>query len=237
MIRMTQRGRGVARGLLLMAGVGGPWPGMGQDATPRQDATPEVVTVTDRDAVLRFVGPRGRDGRAGHQGSSGLSGFLGSSSAGRPRPGGRGKPGGRGENGEPGQAGGPGPEVAVWMDREPEGRRWLRLRVEVAGKTTRCALDPEQGALAIQSVGGAGGYGGKGGDGGRGGHGGLGHPSGSSGPTGPKGFDATSGATGRGGPIRVTVTPEAKPFLDRLHLSSPGGPEPVILEGPWPFAD
>lgn len=197
MIKMILRGLGFARGLLLMAGVGCPWPGMGQDATPRQDATPEVVTVTDREAVLRLVGPRGRDGRAGHPG----------------------RRGGRGEDGRAGHPGAPGPDVTVWMAREPEGRRWLRLRVETGGRILRYALDPVHGALAIQTVGGAGGRGGKGGGGAS------------------RGFDGASGGTGRGGPIRVTVTPEAKPFLDRLHLSSPGGPEPVILEGPWPFAD
>lgn len=170
MIRTIPRGRGFGRGLLLMAGLGCPWPGMGRDATPRQDATPEGVTVTERDVLLRFVGPRGSSGHPGD----------------------------------------PGPEIAVWMDREPEGRRWLRLRVVAAGRTTRYVLDPDRGTLRIQSVGGAGGYGGKG---------------------------ATAGAAGRGGPIRVTMTPEAKPFLDRIHPSSPGGPEPVILEGPWPFAD
>lgn len=197
MIRSIQPWKGLGQGILLAQGVGYPWPGAGQDATPPQNAAAEVIAVTHGEAVLRFVGLRGQDGREGHPG----------------------RRGGRGEDGKAGHPGAPGSDLTVWMAREPEGRRWLQLRIVAGGRIARYALDPVRGALAIQTVGGVGGRGGKGGGGAS------------------RGFDGASGGTGRGGLIRVTVTPEAKPFLDRLHLSSPGGPEPVILEGPWPFAD
>ena len=209
--------------------------GLGQGATPRQDATPEVVRVVDREERLTLVGLRGRDGRDGSRGGNGSTGASGFTDARHPKAGGRGGRGGDGRDGEDGARGGNGPDVNLWMDLEPGEGRWLRVRVEAAGKIRVYSLDPSQASLSVQTQGGVGGRGGRGGAGGSGGRGGSGRPSGLSGSSGMRGLDGHSGPTGRGGAIRVTVTPEAKPFLGVLHPSSQGGPEPVIQEGPWSF--
>ena len=233
-MRIFRAGKGGV-GLILAVGLlSGPGDAWARDATTRQDATPAAAQTVAQEVELRLDGLPGRDGQAGSRGSRGSSGLPGSTDLRHPKPGGHGGPGGRGRDGEDGLRGGPGPDLAIWMDVEADARHWLRIRVEAAGKVHLYAVDPARGSLTVRTVGGPGGRGGRGGDGGPGGPGGIGRPSGADGSDGMRGFGGTSGPRGRGGAIRVTVTPAAKPFLGRLHLDSPGGPEPRIEEGPWP---
>jgi hypothetical protein len=84
----------------------------------------------------------------------------------------------------------------------------------------------------VKADGGSEGRGGNGGRGGRGGSGGVGTPNGRNGMDGLNGMDGRSGFPGKGGSIRVTYDPQAKPFLSLIRLSNKNGPAPTFNEEP-----
>jgi len=93
-------------------------------------------------------------------------------------------------------------------------------------------VDPQGGTLTVHADGGPGGSGGRGGRGGRGGTGGTGNPSGQNGSDGASGRNGFDGPPGRGGKITVTYDPQAKPYLEALHLSNREGPASEYREEP-----
>lgn len=60
----------------------------------------------------------------------------------------------------------------------------------------------------------------------------MGTPSGNSGSSGSDGRNGFDGSPGKGGSITVTYDPQAKPYLNAIHLSNQGGPPPVFQEAP-----
>jgi len=103
--------------------------------------------------------------------------------------------------------------------------------VSAAGHRRLYLVAPQQGSLTVTAEGGAGGSGGRGGRGGQGGAGGSGSPSGSNSRDGTDGCNGFGGPQGRGGSITVTYDPQAKPYLNMIHLSNRnGGPKPVFQE-------
>jgi hypothetical protein len=108
----------------------------------------------------------------------------------------------------------------------------LQVSVSAADKEKLYLVDPQGGSLTVNADGGAGGSGGRGGRGGRGGSGGIGTPSGSSGRNGSDKRSGFDGSPGKGGSITVTYDPQAKPFLEMIHLSSRNGPTLVFKEEP-----
>jgi len=207
----------------------------------------DVPVRYDRNFNASFAGPSGSNGLDGQDGTTGSSGSMGSTDPDHPSAGGDGSNGGNGSDGDNGRDGGDGPTVHILVaiyDPPPQisnspgqagtTKTGHMLQVKVtSGKTERLFLvDPNGGSLTVTSVGGSGGSGGRGGRGGRGGSGGSGIPSGRDGMNGSDGQSGLNGRDGNGGPIFVTYDPRVKPYLGAIQLRNPGGPAPVIKEGP-----
>jgi hypothetical protein len=194
--------------------------------------------------VSNFSGSSGFNGTNGTDGIDGMSGSPGSTDPNNPSAGGNGSNGTNGSDGSDGGNGGDCPPVLVRVTLRtsrtsspgsPASHPLLQIGISSTGHKERFYLvDPQGGSLTVNADGGSGGSGGKGGRGGRGGSGGIGTPNGSSGSDGSSGRDGNSGSSGRGGSITVTYDPQAKPFLDTIHLSNQGGPAPVLTEASVP---
>lgn len=180
-----------------------------------------------------FSGASGSDGLNGSSGQDGISGSPGSFDPNNPSPGGDGSSGSNGSDGGNGGDGGDGPPVQVWATLRAGSHPLLQIGVTSPGHKERFYLvDPQGGSLTVNDDGGSGGSGGKGGAGGRGGAGGIGTPNGSNGSDGQSGHDGSAGSAGRGGSIAMTYDPAVQPYLAAIHLSSPGGPAPVLKQAP-----
>ena len=180
-----------------------------------------------------YAGPSGSDGINGTDGTNGLDGSPGSIDPNNPSPGGNGSNGTDGGDGGDGTNGGDGPPLQVFLTLRPGTPQLLQAGVLAPGHKERFYLiDPQGGSLTVISAGGAGGRGGKAGRGGRGGAGGIGSTNGSSGSEGRDGRAGSDGSPGRAGTIAITYDPQAKPFLNLLHTSNPGGPPPTFTEAP-----
>jgi hypothetical protein len=179
-----------------------------------------------------FSGTDGFNGSNGSDGMDGSSGSDGSLDPDHPSAGGNGSDGGNGTDGQDGGNGGDGPPVQIMLAVRSGNHPLLQVGVYAEQGEKLFLVDPQGGSLTVSSVGGSGGSGGKGGRGGRGGSGGIGIPSGLSGHDGLSGRDGSNGFSGDGGQITVTYDPSAKPFLNTIRLSSPGGPRPVFVERP-----
>jgi hypothetical protein len=177
-----------------------------------------------------FDGSKGMDGMNGTDGIDGTSGSPGSIDPNNPSAGGDGGNGTDGSNGGDGSSGGDAQPVAVQVVLQAGSRPLLQVAVSASGKKKFYLIDPNGGSLTIHADGGAGGSGGRGGRGGRGGSGGIGSPNGSSGRDGLDGRNGWDGSQGRGGAITMTYDPQAKPYLNVIHLSSQNGPAPVSRE-------
>ena len=195
---------------------------------------------TDLDIPIRynykftsnFSGNAGTSGMNGSDGLDGTSGSTGSMDPNNPSPGGDGSNGSDGSNGQDGGAGGDAPPVQIRVAFRSGSHPLLQMSVSAAGKEKLYLVDPQGGSLTVKADGGSGGSGGRGGRGGRGGAGGMGTPSGNSGHDGASGRNGWDGPSGKGGPINVTYDPQAKPFLNVIHLSNQGGPPPIFNEQP-----
>ena len=182
-----------------------------------------------------FSGAPGFPGTNGTSGNNGSDGSPGSLDPNNPSPGGNGGDGTDGGNGSDGGNGGDAPPVQVRVTLRDGGHPLLQIGVTGGTKKEHYYLvDPNGGSLSVSALGGAGGSGGKGGSGGRGGSGGIGTPNGSSGHDGNNGRDGSDGSAGSSGRITVIYDPQAKPFLDVIHLSNPGAPAPTLIEEPVP---
>ena len=180
--------------------------------------------------VANFSGRNGWDGSSGLDGTNGTSGSTGSMDPNNPSPGGDGGNGSDGSNGKDGDAGGNAPNVLVRVGVRPGDHPILEVSVTAAGEDKFFLVDPQGGSLTVKADGGRGGSGGRGGRGGKGGSGGMGTPSGRNGLDGHDGRNGFAGSNGRGGSIRVAYDPQAKPYLDVIHLSNWNGPPPTFLE-------
>jgi hypothetical protein len=177
-----------------------------------------------------FSGSSGSSGFNGSDGMNGTSGSMGSTDPNISSPGGDGSNGTDGSNGQDGGAGGDAPPVQVRVTVKPGNHPLLQVSVSAIGKQKLYLVDTQGGSLTVKVDGGSGGSGGKGGRGGRGGSGGSGTPNGSNGRDGSDGRNGWDGSTGKGGSITVTYDPQARPFLNVIHLSNQGGPKPVFRE-------
>lgn len=200
---------------------------------PDLHAALDIPLRYDYPFVSSFAGSNGTDGMNGADGSSGMDGTPGSIDPNNPSPGGNGADGSDGSNGGDGGNGGNGPDVQVRVTLRQGAHPMLQAAVLAQGHRERFYLiDPQGGSLAVSSVGGRAGSGGRAGRGGRGGSGGIGSPNGSSGRDGLDGHSGMDGSAGRGGPIAITYDPLVKPYLNALHVASPGGPKPVWQQEP-----
>jgi hypothetical protein len=178
-----------------------------------------------------FSGGPGTSGLNGSDGVNGISGSTGSIDPNNPSPGGDGTAGTDGSNGQDGGPGGDALPVQVRVTLRLTGRPLLQIEVSAPGHDRFYLVDPQGGSLTVKADGGAGGSGGKGGTGGQGGAGGSGTPSGTSGRNGSDGRSGFDGPPGRGGSITVTYDPQAKPYLNTIHLSARNGPPQVFVSG------
>jgi hypothetical protein len=199
---------------------------------PELRAELDIPLRYDRAYSLNFSGSRGSDGLNGSDGTSGMSGSTGSMDPNHPSAGGNGTDGGNGSDGQDGGRGGEAPPVQILVRLRPGSHPLLEASVSAKGDTDFFLVDPEGGSLTVSADGGSGGTGGKGGRGGRGGSGGIGTPNGSSGRDGLDGHNGMDGSRGSGGSITVTYDPQARPYLDAIHLSNWGGPRPLFQEEP-----
>jgi hypothetical protein len=177
-----------------------------------------------------FSGSSGSSGLNGSDGLDGTSGSMGSMDPNNPSAGGEGTSGSDGSNGQDGGQGGDASPVQIRVALRSGSHPLLQVSVTAAGQQKFYLVDPQGGLLTVKADGGPGGSGGKGGRGGRGGSGGMGLPTGRSGSDGASGRNGFDGSSGRGGSITVTFDPQAKLFLNTIHLSSQGGPPPVFNE-------
>ena len=168
----------------------------------------------------------------GSDGMNGTGGSMGSMDPNNPAPGGDGTNGTDGSNGQDGGNGGDAPAVQVRVTLRSGPHPLLQVSVSSAGKQRLYLVDPQGGALWVKADGGPAGSGGRGGRGGRAGSGGIGTPNGNSGRDGLDGRNGFDGSAGRGGSITVTYDPQAKPFLNAIHLTNKGGPSLVFKEEP-----
>jgi hypothetical protein len=180
----------------------------------------------------KFSGRRGSSGTSGMDGRTGSSGSSGSLDPKHPTAGKAGSNGSNGSDGRDGGRGGDGPPVEVRVALRSACHPLLQVAVSAENQKDFFLVDPQGGSLFVSSEGGRGGSGGRGGRGGRGGNGGSGMPSGMSGHRGSDGRNGSDGRPGNGGSITVTYDPEAKPFLDAIHLLNPRGPTPMFREEP-----
>jgi len=194
----------------------------------------DIPVRYDRNFTAAFQGSRGSNGLDGSSGTDGSSGIPGSSDPDHPSAGGDGSDGSDGRDGENGGSGHNGPPVRVRIALRSGSHPLLQVVVSAERHDHFYLVDPQGGSLTITSEGGSGGSGGKGGRGGRSGSGGIGSPDGHSGRDGMSGHDGMSGSSGSGGPITVTYDPQAKPFLNTIHLVNSGGPKPIMNEEPVP---
>jgi len=190
----------------------------------------DIAVRYDEKYVANFSGSRGSDGMNGTDGIDGTSGMSGSMDPNNPSPGGSGGDGTDGSNGQDGSHGGDAPAVQVRMTLRSGTHPLLQVSVSAQGHQKFYLIDPQGGLLTVKADGGDGGSGGRGGRGGRGGSGGIGSPNGSDGRPGSDGRNGWDGSHGSGGLITVTYDPQAKPYLNALHLSSQYGPAPVFRE-------
>jgi hypothetical protein len=192
----------------------------------RMTAIGHPDVVADLDVPLRYDADykadfSGKAGADGADGSSGMDGSAGSNrTSGQGGDGGDGGPGGDGQNGGDGE---PGKAVHVWLTLKAGSHPLLQARVTSDADEKLFLIDPNGGSLEIDTNGGAGGKGGDGGRGGAGGAGGDGDTTGRSGNDGSNGSPGGPGQGGAAGTIIVSVDPQAKPFLDRLHLTNHDG--------------
>ena len=184
----------------------------------------------DEKYVANFSGSRGSDGMNGTDGIDGTSGMPGSTDPNNPSAGGNGGDGTDGSNGQDGSNGGDAPAVQVRMTLHSGAHSLLQVSVSAQGHQKFYLIDPQGGSLTVKADGGEGGSGGRGGRGGRGGSGGIGSPNGSDGRSGSDGRNGWDGSHGSGGLITVTYDPQAKPYLNALHISSQYGPSPVFRQ-------
>lgn len=190
----------------------------------------DVPIRYDERYTATFSASTGMSGMNGTDGMDGASGSMGSMDPNNPQPGGN---GGNGTNGSDGGDGGPGgdaPPVEVRVAFRSGTHPLLQVGVSAVGRQRFYLVDPEGGSLTISADGGQGGAGGRGGRGGAGGSGGMGSPSGRNGMSGSDGRNGSDGPPGRGGLITVAYDPQAKPYLNIIHLSSWNGPAPVFKE-------
>jgi len=179
-----------------------------------------------------FSGSNGSSGMNGSDGLDGTSGTMGSMDPNNPSAGGDGSDGGNGSDGQDGGPGGDAPPVQIRVTLRAGSHPLLQIGVTAAGKQKLYLADPHGGSLTVSADGGRGGSGGSGGRGGRGGSGGMGTPSGNNGRDGSSGRSGSDGRPGRGGSIVVIYDPQAKPYLNIIHLSNQGGPAPVFKQEP-----
>lgn len=184
----------------------------------------------DAKFTANFSGSSGFSGMNGTDGTDGTSGSMGSLDPNNPSPGGNGSDGGDGGNGQDGGPGGDASPVQMMVTVQAGIHPLLQISVVGSGKKQLYLVDPLGGSLTVSADGGSGGSGGRGGRGGRGGSGGVGTPSGFNGRDGMDGRSGSDGAQGQGGLITVTYDPQAKPYLNVIHLSSQNGPRPVFRE-------
>jgi hypothetical protein len=179
-----------------------------------------------------FSGTPGASGMDGTDGMDGSPGSMGSIDPNNPSPGGDGGNGTDGSNGGDGGPGGDAPAVQIraTVHQVAGDHPLLQVAVTAAGHQRFYLVDRQGGSLTVTADGGPGGSGGRGGRGGRGGMGGSGSPSGSNGRDGSDGRSGSDGPQGRGGSITVTYDPQAKPYLNLIHLSNKNGPTPVFRE-------
>ena len=182
--------------------------------------------------VSHFDGSAGLSGMNGMDGMDGTSGSPGSMDPNNPSPGGDGGNGTDGSNGEDGGPGGDAPPVQIEATLRSGNHPLLQVAVLAPGHKRFYLVDPQGGSLTVTADGGPGGSGGRGGRGGRGGSGGFGTPNGNSGRDGLDGHSGLDGPQGRGGAITVTYDPQAKAYLNLIHLSNRNGPTPVFKEQP-----
>lgn len=194
----------------------------------------DIPVRYDHNYTSSFSGRSGKKGVDGTGGLDGHSGKSGSMDIHHRSPGENGSNGGDGGSGQRGGDGEDGPPVAVRVALHAGSHPLLQVGVSARGRESLYLVDPQGGSLTVRSLGGPGGPGGKGGRGGRGGSGGTGSPSGRRGSNGLDGRRGLSGSSGHGGSITVTYDPLAKPFLNVIQLSSPGGPSPLFREEPVP---
>ncbi|HXM97201.1 MAG TPA: hypothetical protein VN982_01875 [Candidatus Dormibacteraeota bacterium] len=192
----------------------------------------DIPPQYDYNFTSDFSGSRGSSGMNGSDGMNGTSGSMGSNDPNNSSPGGNGSNGTDGSNGQDGGPGGNAPPVQVRVAFRPGSHPLLQISVTAVGEQKLFLVDPHGGSLTVKAEGGAGGSGGRGGRGGRGGSGGMGSPSGTSGRNGSDGRSGFDGSPGRSGSITVTYHPQAKRFLDAIHLSNHGGPAPAFKEEP-----
>jgi hypothetical protein len=197
---------------------------------PGIQADLDIPLRYDSNYSTSFSGSNGSSGMNGSDGMDGTSGSMGSMDPNNPSPGGDGSNGTDGSNGQDGGAGGDAPPVQIRVAFRSGSHPLLQVSVTVAGKQKLYLVDPQGGSLTVKAEGGSGGSGGRGGRGGRGGSGGIGTPNGNNGRDGLSGGNGFDGSPGRGGSITVTYDPQAKPFLNAIHLSNRGGPPPVFKE-------
>jgi len=180
--------------------------------------------------TVDFSGNRGTDGMSGSDGMDGSMGSSGSSDPNNPSAGGDGGNGTNGSDGHDGSNGSDAPPVDIRVAYRMNTKPLLQIEV-IANKQRRFFLiEPNGGSLFVEANGGRAGSGGRGGRGGRGGMAGNGSPNGLSGSDGRNGSDGIDGHNGRGGLITITYDPDAKPYLDIIHLSNWNGPKPVFVE-------
>jgi hypothetical protein len=199
---------------------------------PGLQADLDIPLRYDYNFSSNFSGSSGSSGFNGSDGLDGTSGSMGSIDLNHPSRGGDGTNGSDGSNGHDGGAGGDAPPVQIRVAFRSGSHPLLQVSVSAAGQEKLYLVDPHGGSLTVKADGGSGGLGGKGGRGGRGGSGGIGTPNGNSGRNGSDGRNGWDGSSGKGGSITVTHDPQAKPFLNVIHLSNQGGPPPVFKEEP-----
>jgi uncharacterized membrane protein YgcG len=197
---------------------------------PDLHAELDIPITYDYNFVANFSGAPGASGSNGLNGTDGASGSPGSTDPNNPSPGGDGASGSNGSDGEDGGPGGDAPPVQLRVTLRSGAQTLLQVSVASPTKRRLYLVDPQGGALAVLADGGPGGAGGQGGRGGSGGAGGIGSPSGNNGSDGADGRNGFDGSPGRGGSITVTYDPQAKPYLNAIHLSNKGGPAPVFQE-------
>jgi hypothetical protein len=197
---------------------------------PNVRAELDIPVRYDYHYTSNFSGSSGFSGMSGTDGLNGTSGSMGSFDPNNPKPGGDGSDGTNGSDGQDGGRGGDAPPVQVRVTLRDVSHPLLQMSVSAAGQQKLYLVDAYGGSLTVIADGGAGGSGGKGGRGGRGGSGGAGSPNGRDGSNGHDGHDGWAGPSGKGGSITVTYDPQAKPFLNVIHLSNRGGPPPVFRE-------
>lgn len=197
---------------------------------PGLRADVDIPIRYDEKYVANFSGSRGSDGMSGTDGIDGMSGSSGSMDPNNPSPGGNGGDGTDGSNGQDGGSGGNAPGVQVRMTLRAGAHPLLQVSVLANGHQKFYLVDPQGGSLTVKADGGEGGSGGRGGRGGRGGSGGVGSPDGMAGHDGSDGHKGWDGSHGSGGLITVTYDPQAKAYLNALHVSSQYGPNPVFRE-------